>query len=151
MELSAYRSNIAPCVDCRACWKKVGCVINDDMNFLYSDDFDGVVVASPIYISNLPGQMLNIASRFQAYYAAQHFLKKPLILKPKKAGLILVGGGDGSINDAVRASSWMFKQMNASGYKEHTAVSHNTNNLPAAKDTATLNAVRMMAEWLNSK
>ena len=151
IEISAYRSNISPCVDCRACWEKFGCVIDDDMSILYSDDFGNVVIASPIYISNLPGQILNIASRFQAYYAAQYFLKQPPKLKPKRAGLILVGGGDGSINDAVMTSAWMFKRLNASGYKEHTALSLNTNILPTVDDSAALGAVREIAEWLNDK
>jgi len=149
LELSAYRSNITPCIDCRACWDKFGCVIDDDMNILYSDNYDNIVIASPIYISNLPGQMLNIASRFQAYYAAQYILKKAPILKQKRAGLILVGGGDGSINDAKRISTWIFKRLNASGYDKHIALSLNTNTLPAADDINTLTTVREIAEWFN--
>ena len=44
IELSAFRSNIAPCVDCRGCWKTARCVVRDDMEVIYGDDFDNVVI-----------------------------------------------------------------------------------------------------------
>jgi multimeric flavodoxin WrbA len=33
-ELSAYRGNISPCVDCRHCWKEPKCAIDDDMRVI---------------------------------------------------------------------------------------------------------------------
>ena len=39
VEISAYRSKIAPCVDCRGCWKTAKCVVKDDMSIIYNDDF----------------------------------------------------------------------------------------------------------------
>lgn len=49
MELSAFRSKIAPCVDCRGCWETAKCVVKDEMQVIYEDDFDNIVIASPVY------------------------------------------------------------------------------------------------------
>ena len=48
VEVSAFYSNIAPCVDCRGCWQTAKCVVDDGMQVIYEDDFDNVVVASPV-------------------------------------------------------------------------------------------------------
>jgi multimeric flavodoxin WrbA len=52
-ELNAYKSNIKPCIDCRYCWKNEGCSINDDMKIIWDDDYDIIVVASPVYMYNV--------------------------------------------------------------------------------------------------
>ena len=33
--VDAYRCHISPCVDCRYCWKKTGCAIQDEMQAVY--------------------------------------------------------------------------------------------------------------------
>ena len=93
LEISAFRSDIAPCVDCRGCWKTAKCVIRDDMDLIWADDFDNVVVASPVYFMTLPGKMLDLLSRFQPWHAAMYFLNQPLQQREKKAGVILTAGG----------------------------------------------------------
>ena len=35
MALNAYRCNISPCVDCRACKERSGCAIQDGMQEIY--------------------------------------------------------------------------------------------------------------------
>ena len=79
IELSAFRSRIAPCVDCRGCWETARCVVRDEMDVIYGDDFDNVVIASPVYFSTLPGKMLSLISRMQPWHAATFFIKKPLV------------------------------------------------------------------------
>ena len=46
IEISAFRSGIAPCVDCRGCWETAKCVVKDGMQVIYDDDFDNIVIAS---------------------------------------------------------------------------------------------------------
>ncbi|MDR1589549.1 MAG: NAD(P)H-dependent oxidoreductase [Oscillospiraceae bacterium] len=148
-ELSAYRANISPCVDCRSCWTVRGCVIDDDMRVIYADDFDNVVIASPIYLSNLPGPLLSVASRFQIHHGAEHKLHDPFTLRPKKAGLILVGGGSkGDKGGALHSARVMFRMMNARGFEEHTVLSLRTDMLPAALDASALEGVSELARWL---
>ena len=65
VEISAFYSGIAPCVDCRSCWETAKCVVEDGMQAIYADDFDNVVVATPIYYGTLPGSVLRLMSRLQ--------------------------------------------------------------------------------------
>ena len=109
IELSAFRSDIAPCIDCRACWTTARCAVRDEMDVIYGDDFDNVVVASPVYFCTLPGKILSLMSRMQPWHVATFFLKQPLALKKKKAAVILTAGGKGNASGAnhhLRALFW---------------------------------------------
>ena len=74
IEISAFYSGIAPCIDCRGCWKTAQCVVHDGMDGIYGDDFDIVGIASPDYFGTMPGAMLNLLSRMQPWIVATHFL-----------------------------------------------------------------------------
>ncbi len=50
-EINAYKDDIKPCIDCRYCWKNEGCSIKDNMAVILKDDYDVLIIASPIYIS----------------------------------------------------------------------------------------------------
>jgi multimeric flavodoxin WrbA len=134
VEISAYYDKISSCIDCRACQKIKGCTIDDKMQLIYGDDFDNIVIASPLYMSNLTPPLMGIASRFQAYYCAKRFLKDEFVLKKKKAALILVGGGDGVPEEAIRLSQFIFKKLHAVGYEEHTVLSLRTDIIPSRQD-----------------
>ena len=149
IEISVYNSNINPCVDCRTCKTEKGCKINDDMQLIYADEFDNVVIASPLYISNLTPPLVALASRFQAYYCAKRFLKDEFILKEKKAALILVGGGDGSPKPAINLSSWIFKNLNAVGFENYMVLSLKTDDIPASKDKEAIKQTEKIASYLN--
>ncbi len=149
VEISAFRSDIAPCVDCRGCWETAKCVVEDEMQIIYNDDFDNVVLASPVYFMTLPGKVLSLMSRFQPQHVAQFFLNKPLDIKPKKAGLILTAGGNGNAKGAEHHIRVFFKLMNASGYEEHSVKSLLTDTVPASEDVNAIKDVERLAEWLN--
>lgn len=149
IEISAFRSNIAPCVDCRGCWTTARCVVRDDMEVFYGDDFDNVVIASPVYFADLPGQMMNLISRMQPWHAAMFFLNDPLKQRPKKAGLILTAGSKGNAMSATRHAGTLFKLLNAKGFDEHIVVSGNTDTIPADQDEKALADARALAAWLN--
>ena len=149
IELSAFRSNIAPCVDCRSCWTTARCVVRDDMEVIYGDDFDNVVIASPVYFSTLPGKMLSLISRMQPWHAATFFIKQPLVQRRKKSAAILTGGGKGNCANASHHLSAFFRMVNAHGFKEHIVISDKTDTIPAWEDKAAVQGVREIAEWLN--
>jgi len=144
IEVSAYYDNINPCIDCRKCWQQKGCAIQDEMNKIYADDFDTVVIASPIYCSSFPGPLVSLASRFQAHYAAKHFLKNEIACNKKCAALILVGGGDGKPTHAINLARWIFKNINAELNDENILFSLNTNHLPAKDDANALQQINDM-------
>ena len=148
VELSAFRSDIAPCVDCRGCWKTARCVVRDDMQTIYDDDFDNVVIASPVYYGTLPGQVLSMMSRMQPWHAAMFFLNKPLEQRPKRAAVLLTAGGKGNQDHAQHHLRAFFRFLNAKGFEDHTVSSPNTDTLPAAEDEQALAATAELARWL---
>ena len=151
IELSAFRSKIAPCVDCRGCWKTARCVVRDEMDVIYGDDFDNVVIASPVYFMTLPGQVLNVLSRMQPWHVATFFLKQPLVQRKKKAAVILTAGGKGNASGANHHLRAFFRMLNASGWEDHTVISPKTDDVPAWEDENAVSGVRDMAAWLNRK
>ena len=149
LEISAYYNNIKPCNDCRACTKQKGCIIDDDMRLIYADDFDNVVVASALHMSNLTPPLVGLASRFQVHYCAKKFLKDAFRPKEKKAALILVGGGDGGPADAIKLSQFIFKQLNAREFEKNMVFSLKTDKIPASEDKEAIKRVKEIALRLN--
>lgn len=150
LELSAFRANIAPCVDCRGCWETARCVVRDDMELLYADDFDSVVLATPVYFRTLPAPLLGLMSRFQPQHAAQFFLHQPLKLRPKKAGLILTAGGKGNESGTEHHIRVLFMLLNAGGYEDYTVRSLQTDTIFASEDAQALRDIHRLADWLNA-
>ena len=150
LEISAFDSNIAPCVDCRGCWKTAKCVVDDGMQVIYEDDFDNVVVASPVYYGTLPGSVLSLMTRLQPWHAATYFLEEPLVQRPKKAAVILTAGGKGNQERAFHHLRALFRMLNAGGFEEHLVCSANTDTIPASDDPQALEQARALAIWLNS-
>lgn len=149
IEISAFRSNIAPCVDCRGCAKTAKCVVRDDMDIIYADDYDNVVIATPVYFGTMPGQMMSLLSRFQPQHAAMFFLDIDRGIRPKKAGLILTAGSKKNESNALHHVSCMFNMFNARGFEGYEVISSNTDEIPASEDEAALSAARRLGEYLN--
>ena len=97
--VDAYRCNISPCLDCRYCRQNDGCIIKDAMQEIYEyiQECDNILIASPLYFSELTGKLLDVGSRLQTYFCSRYFRGEDPIKKPKKGAVILVGGGDGGI------------------------------------------------------
>ncbi len=149
--VDAYRCNISPCVDCRYCWEKQGCAINDEMQEIYEyiQDCDNILIASPIYFSELTGKLLDVGSRLQTYFCARYFRKEEPIIKSKKGAVILVGGGDGNVNKPYDTACTLLHHMNC--YNIHKVVySHNTNERPAIEDETVLAGINNILEFLNN-
>lgn len=151
-QVNAYYDPISPCIDCRYCWSREGCIIKDDMGPIYRlmQEADNFVIASPLYYSELTGALLNVVSRLQPFYAARYIRKDPgFQMKPKLGALLLAAGG--STKDFKRASE------TAELIFEHTntklvgrAVAACTDQVPAHRDRQALEAARTIAERLNA-
>lgn len=146
--VEAYKSSISPCIDCRYCWKNSGCAIDDEMQEIYSyiQECDNILIASPIYFSELTGKLLDVGSRFQTYYCARHFRKEEPAIKPKKGAVILVGGGDGRIDTAYRTACILLHHVNCLSIHE-AVYSHNTNEKPAIDDENILSGLNSISEF----
>ena len=84
--------NVSPCIDCGYCKDNTKCCINDDFSKIVLDDYQTVVIVSPIYMSNLPGPMMSLISRFNYLYNNKVYLNRTAQYKAKKGVLLLLGG-----------------------------------------------------------
>ncbi|MGN1217280.1 MAG: flavodoxin family protein [Phocaeicola sp.] len=149
--LNSYRCNVSACLDCRFCWDNAGCTINDEMQEIYDyiQVCDNILIASPIYFSELTGKLLDVGSRLQTYFCARFFRKENPIMKPKKGAVILVGGGDGHMDKPYTTACTLLHHMNC--YDIHEAVCcHNTNIRPAIKEDKVLDGCNSIANFFNA-
>lgn len=142
-EIFPYFDNIKPCIDCRYCWKEEGCAIKDDMEKIYKDDYDTIIVASPIYMFNVTPPLFSIITRLNAIWSNEYFLNKKYLFKEKQGILVLTGGGSGSPKHALEMAKLMFKFLNAKFDIEKKYIySLNTNNIPACEDEEVKKMIR---------
>ncbi len=146
------RDDISPCIDCRYCWEKPGCAINDGMQEVYEYllECDNVVLASPIWFSSLSGPLLNITSRFQTNFMGR-FRRGEKIPADKNGVLILVGGQAGTETGPEKSALMILRNMYVSRENVTVIKSMDTDNVPAAEDAAALEMIRTAAKKLNAK
>lgn len=148
--INSYYCNISPCVDCRFCRINKGCAIDDEMTELYRyiEECDNVLIASPIYFSELTGRVLDIGSRLQTYFSMSRFRKEQPPIKPKKGAVILAGGGSGNPLTAYETAKRLLGMMNACDVFP-LVCSFNTDNTPSSQDKKTLEKVKKAADFFN--
>lgn len=148
--IDTYSANISPCTDCRYCWENENCSINDKMSDVFNDidEADNIVIASPIYFSELAGSLLNFASRLQYLWVSKNFRKVQVLQKKQRNGfVILVGGGDGNTDKALSTAKCLLSHM-AAIFADYV-VSHNTNTIPARNDDNAIRGIQEIAEKMN--
>lgn len=146
--LDAYRCDISPYVDCRFCRENPGCAIQDEMQEIYDyiQACDNILIASPIYFSELTGKLLDVGSRLQTYFCARYFRQEEPVEKPKKGAVLLVGGGDGRMEKAYDTACTLLRHMNCR--EIHGPVfSHHTNQRPAIQDEQALAGARSVVRF----
>lgn len=113
--VDVFACNIKSCIDCRFCWENQGCSLIDDMQEIYDyiQECDNILIASPIFFTELSGQLLVVASRLQTYFCARYFRKEIPIAKSKKGGIILVQGGSHQADKAADTAEMLLNTMNA--------------------------------------
>ena len=150
LQIDAYYADISPCIDCRSCRTRPGCAIKDGMQEVYGyiRDCDNIVIASPIYFSEITGRLLDVCSRLQTYYCGRFFRGETIKLKPKKGAVILVGGGDGDPEKAEGTSRCLMRHMGCTDFHP-LVLSHKTDRLPAAEDAAAADGIRSLSDYFN--
>lgn len=113
--VDVFDRNIASCIDCRFCWENQGCSQSDDMQEVYDaiQECDNILIASPVFFTEVTGQLLVVASRLQTYFCARYFRKEVPVKKEKKGGILLVQGGGHRADKAADTASALLKEMNA--------------------------------------
>lgn len=149
--VNTYNNDISPCVDCRYCWHNNQCCINDGMQEIYKllNEVDNVILASPLYFSELTGQLLSFASRLQLFYASRCVRKdSEFNLKDKNGVLIISAGGDTrGYERAEKTANIIFHQMNTKPIG--SVFSTNTDATPAKDDIEALDKAGKLALKLN--
>lgn len=69
------KESVAGCIACGKCKKGAPCIIDDKVNFLAArlDEFDGIVIGSPVYYAGPSGQSTAFLDRL--FYSASSKLK----------------------------------------------------------------------------
>ena len=116
--------------------------------YQYLETCDNVVIASPIYFSELTGKLLDIGSRLQLYFSAKQFLHESPELKQKKGVVLLAGGGSGNPQKAYETAVCLMHYMNVQQIYP-LVCSHNTDHVPAEKDERALTEIEKAVEFLN--
>ena len=113
--VDVFERNIASCIDCRFCWENEGCSQLDDMQDVYDliQECDNILIASPVFFTEVTGQLLVVASRLQTYFCARYFRKETPVAKIKKGGILLVQGGGHKAEKAADTAAALLKEMNA--------------------------------------
>lgn len=121
--LSLSEWTIKNCTGCHKCINKLEhyCVLKDDMtNVVYDklEKADQIVIASPIYMSSIPGGLKTMLDRCFPFYHHDYFRGKQIFL-------VLVGQGtdeenDDEIQDLIRyftgISAWLHFEFTFLGY-----------------------------------
>lgn len=144
VEIDVYRDTIHPCTNCGYCEKQAACSIEDDMQTVYEAllEVDAIILAAPVFFSDLPGQVFNLISRMQMLYWDDRVKALP----PKKGLMLLTAGGDATAVPAIASGR---RSLSIMGAKEREQVlSLETNRLPAAEDEAALRAIATEVAWL---
>ena len=105
------------------------------MDVLLKDDYDVLIIASPLYMSFVTPPLFSVISRLNFIWSNRFFLKIPKEMKAKKGILILTGGGDGSPNPAISIAKTAFHFLNAGFDPALDCIqSLNTNSVPVQDD-----------------
>ncbi len=93
-----YDVSVAACTDCKGCFKRPGCAVEDDMQEIYDliDWAELFLFASPLHFGTFSGKLMTVASRFQTYWAADYVRKDRA--KPKNRR--------GSVNILTAGAKW---------------------------------------------
>ena len=150
--IRAYAAGISPCVDCRHCWQHPGCTVKDgwaEIDRLIRES-DNIIIASPIYFSELTGPLLSLMTRLQQYFSARFFRCEEPIEKPKKGGIVLVGGGDGHMSTASETAATLLHHMNCRNIAPAVCV-HNTNRTPAPEEPGIAEKITELASFFKHR
>lgn len=132
--VSISKTDIAPCIDCRACFDGP-CPFNDDgfgKLMEQVDKADLLIVATPVYFNHVPAKFKAIFDRLQQLYVKKIILKTPVFTQRKAGILISVAGStDPFATQSMYASfDLFFKSFNAE-FLSHIAIT-NTDKLEDA-------------------
>lgn len=149
VQFEAYDGKIRPCTDCRSCHINDQCSIQDSFPELLQaiNTADVIVIASPVYFSELTGPLLSVASRLQFAWISDAIRHQPVIDKKPRHGIVLLtGGGQGSADKALNTATCLLRQMGVQTIE--SVCSLKTDQLPAMQDKEAQRAIHDLVDRL---
>lgn len=152
--VDCYTVDVAPCTDCRFCYKNPGCSIQDDMQAIYEqvEEADAVVLATPMHFGIVSPPLFTVLSRLQSYWAQAH-VRGLAPSGPPKLGALLVACGTRWMNMELLCdglANLAFSHMNVAETVGRV-YAKNTDKTPAAQNEAALMQTRRLAHTLNRR
>lgn len=149
----AYGADVSPCLDCRFCRTQPGCRIHDGMDAIYEriERADVLVIASPVFFSQLSGPLLSLLSRLQCRYMDRRRarssdgpnLGRGIDIGRRKMGVVLLAaGGAGAVEPAMAGAQSVLAALGIRCIG--TALAAQTDLLPAARDETALAQARAL-------
>lgn len=147
--VNSYFDKISPCIDCRYCQSNGKCYIDDDMQEIYKYliECDNIIIASPLYFSEITGQLLSVLSRLQMLWSSKFILHKNIIQNKKNGVLVITAGNKGDTKSAENTTNVIFKLLNAELIG--TVFSLNTDVIPVNEDAIAMENASKIANILN--
>lgn len=157
-EISLDKTKILPCIACDGCQRKLGCVLDDQMNELYVmfDQADIVLAGSPIYFNAISAQLKAMIDRCQAIWSSKYILKTSLIDRDKfRLGLFVATAGNpegiAEFMPSERIMDLFFKAINTEYY--HNFFITNTDKEPVISRPEIFNQAeqlgrQMITDWI---
>ncbi|WFF74193.1 flavodoxin family protein [Proteiniclasticum sp. QWL-01] len=147
--IDAYTCGVKSCVDCRYCWTHPHCVFPD---FQELDDrirsCDNIILASPIYFSEVTGELLRVLSKVQVYWSARFLRQETLFPNPKKGALLLAYAGHCNLIYPEHSCHILLKNMGVQSIWP-TVTASDTDRVPAREDQGIHRALDELALFLN--
>ena len=94
--------------------------------------------------------VLSVLSRLQMYWASRNYRHQRLLQKPKRGGMLLVGGGKGTATSPMNTSAVLLRQMNAKEIFDPICC-FITDTCHAMESEETVKEVKQLADFLNRK
>ncbi len=149
--INAYGADIQGCIDCRYCWSHPRCAWPDWQAIDQSiREADHVLVASPIYFSELTGNLLKVLSKTQVYWSARVLRQEKLFSGVKKGGIILTYAGHCQLEHPLHTAKILLHNMNAWEIFP-PVISGDTDNVEARDDGKALAECDALANFFNGR
>ena len=87
--------NISPCANCGGCDKEGQCVIDDDMQTLFTkfEESPALVVSAPVFFMGLPAQLKAAIDRCQAIWVRKYMLRRRMPTPESRRAYFIYAGG----------------------------------------------------------
>lgn len=152
-EIRSYEADAAPCIDCRYCFTHAGCRVQDGMQEIYRqiEEADNIVIASPVYFSELTGSLLSLLSRLQTYFCAQYIRHETLPFPAKRGGVInAYGGKEQDWSKPYRTAEIILHAVNVQQIYP-VVYAYHTDDRPALDDPRVRQEIQGLAAFLREE